>query len=613
MANFYEEKKDTSGNYLHLFTGGEKAPIIKEIVRKNWGRLLLSFLLYVIKDSPVYIVPICTSNIINVTTSVLEGKGPENYWLPIIINSIVIVVSLLQNIFTHTLYARLTDNMLRNISAGVREAVVRKLQHISISCQKEMESGDLQWKFLRDIDGVEGYFSTILKVFVPSIITAIIAFGIAVYENWKVALFFVVVIPLNVLLVQLFNKRIQRDNHDYRMANESLSKRFSTMIEMMPITQAHGLQENEISAMDLEVKDVRSKGLRVDYTTALFGSSMWVVSGLLSFSCVIFTIYLALQNQIGIGDVVLYQSLFANITGRISTIVNVVPALGAGRESLASLEELMSIEEIQDDTSKLHLENVQGQVDFDHVAFQYPGSSKDAITDFSLHVKPGESIAFAGPSGSGKTTIVNLLTGLLTPKSGSVSVDGHNLEDLSMKDYRRHLSVVPQNPILFKGSIKDNITYGLSKYTDEDVEKALSIANCDEFIAKLPGGVNYQIDEHGGNLSGGQKQRITIARAIIRNPEIIIFDEATSALDNIAEAAVQEAIASSTEGRTTFVIAHRISTIQGADRILYIEDGKVLEEGNYEELMAKQGRFYTMQNASLTRQAIESKKNSKFI
>lgn len=182
-----------------------------------------------------------------------------------------------------------------------------------------------------------------------------------------------------------------------------------------------------------------------------------------------------------------------------------------------------------------------------------------------------------------------------------------------MKDYRRHLSVVPQNPILFKGSIKDNITYGLSKYTDEDVEKALRIANCDEFIAKLPGGVDYQIDEHGGNLSGGQKQRITIARAIIRNPEIIIFDEATSALDNIAEAAVQEAIASSTKGRTTFVIAHRISTIQGADKILYIENGQVLEEGDYDELMAKQGRFYAMQSASLTRQAIESKKNNKFI
>ncbi len=613
MAFSYEEKKDNSSKYLQIFNGGKKAPIFKTIIHKNRWRLLLSLLLYIIKDSPVVIVPICTGNIINIAQDVVAGKITDGYWWSIAINAIIIVVSLLQNILTHTLYARLNDNMLRSISAGLREAVVRKLQHLSISCKSDMESGDLQWKFLRDIDGVDNYFSTILKLFVPSIVTALVAFGIAVYSNWTIALFFLVVIPLNVILVQLFSKRIQRENHDYRLANESLSRRFSTMIEMLPISQAHGLEENEISSLDLEVKDVRSKGLKVDYTTALFGSEMWVVSSLISFGCVMFTIFLAIQGKIGIGDVVLYQSLFGNITGRVNTIVNVVPTLGAGRESLASLSELMGIEEVEDDTSKLHLAEVKGDVAFQHVSFQYPGSDKDAITDFSLSVKAGETIAFAGPSGSGKTTIVNLLLGLLKPKEGEVLVDGHDLQELSLKDYRRHLSVVPQTPILFRGTIKENITYGLAKYSDEDVEKALEISNCTEFISRLPQGVNSMIDEHGGNFSGGQKQRITIARALIRNPEIIIFDEATSALDNFSERSVQEAIAKATQGRTTFVIAHRISTIKGADRILYIEAGHVLEEGSYDELMAKKGRFFAMQNASFSAQEEEKKKMSEYL
>ena len=434
-----------------------------------------------------------------------------------------------------------------------------------------------------------------MKSLIPSAITASIAVGIAIATSPLISLFFLVVIPLNVFVSWLFRKKIRKNSFEYRLSVENLSRKFSSMMEMIPVTKAHGLEENEISAMDKEVKDVRSKGLGVDYANALFGSSIWVLGNLLGFSCVLFCVFLAIKGQIGIGDVVLYQSLFSNINGNIGNIVNQLPSLATGRESLNSLSEIMSSEEIEDDQNKIHLEALKGDVELSHVSFLYKDSSKDAISDFSLKVHNGQCIALVGPSGSGKTTIVNLIIGLLKPTEGEVLIDETNLNDLSLKDYRHHLSVVPQNPVLFKGTVRENITYGLDKYSEDDLTRALQISNAEDFVSKMPHGLDTVIEENGANLSGGQKQRITIARAIIRDPRIIIFDEATSALDTISEFQVQTAIASSIQGRTTFIVAHRISTIKNADLIVFLENGTIQEEGTYDELLAKKGKFYEMQ------------------
>jgi ATP-binding cassette subfamily B protein len=595
MSFNYEEKKAKIPDFDHLFKTGKKAPILRQMYRSNrWG-FLLSILLYVIKDSPVYVIPICTAQIIDIAAKVIAGTGPADYFTPILIYSLVIVAFLLQNILFHTLYARLTDNMLRNASAGLREAVVRKLQHLSITFHNEMESGAVESKFLRDIDNTENYLNTVVKSLIPSAITASIAIGIAIYTSPLISLFFLVVIPLNVFVSWLFRKKIRKNSFEYRLSVENLSRKFSSMMEMIPVTKAHGLEENEISAMDKEVKDVRSKGLGVDYANALFGSAIWVLGNLLGFSCVIFCVFLAIKGQIGIGDVVLYQSLFSNINNNIGNIINQLPNLAAGRESLNSLSEIMSSEEIEDDQNKIHLETLKGDVELSHVSFLYKDSSKDAISDFSLKVRSGQCIALVGPSGSGKTTIVNLIIGLLKPTEGKVLIDETNLNDLSLKDYRHHLSVVPQNPVLFKGTVRENITYGLEKYSEDDLAHALKIANAEDFVSKMPHGLDTVIEENGANLSGGQKQRITIARAIIRDPRIIIFDEATSALDTISEFQVQTAIASSIQGRTTFIVAHRISTIKNADLIVFLENGTIQEEGAYDELLAKKGKFYEMQ------------------
>ena len=248
---------------------------------------------------------------------------------------------------------------------------------------------------------------------------------------------------------------------------------------------------------------------------------------------------------------------------------------------------------LEDNDGKESLPELKGAYEFKNVYFSYE-ESNPLLKGIDLSVKAGETIAFVGESGAGKTTLMNLLIGFHLPKAGLLTVDGHDICRLDLNSYRRHISIVPQNVVLFTGSIRENITYGLDDVSEERLWAAIDAARLTDLIRSLPNGVDTKLDEHGANLSGGQRQRLSIARAIIRDPDVILLDEATSALDSVSEKQIQEAINNLTKERTTFIVAHRLSTIKNADRIAVIKDGICVEIGSYDELMAKQGEFYAL-------------------
>lgn len=373
-----------------------------------------------------------------------------------------------------------------------------------------------------------------------------------------------------------------------------MSANVSSMIEMIPITKAHGLENEEITKLEQNIKSLKEKGFIVDRTNAYFGSITWVISQILSGVCLMFTGYLALKGKIEVGDIVIYQTYFNTISGNVQTLVNIYPELAKGLESVRSVSEIALSDHTEDNRGKIKLRYVHGSIDFRNVYFRYPNAEADMIKDFSLNVNPGDCIAFVGSSGSGKSTIMNMIIGFLQPTSGEICIDGKPINMINLTTYRHFLSVVPQNSVLFKGSIKDNITYGIPHVSDEELARVVKLANIDEFLDTLPDGINTIVGEHGDKLSGGQKQRISIARALIRDPRILILDEATSALDNISEYHVQKAISSLIKGRTTFIVAHRLSTIRDADKIVVMDGGKIVETGTFDELMAKKGRFYEL-------------------
>ena len=585
-------------DYDYLFNedsdkkGKKRRGFLGKILKVNFWKILLVSLLYVLQAAPVWAMPLITADIINIANAGLT----DTTWRTIAIDSVILAVLLLQNVPTTVLRSKILYKLARNSSAGIKSSVVRKLQSLSITYHKDIQTGKIQSKFLKDTDSIEALLVNIMQSIIPNILSVLISAVIAIYKSGTVSLFFLLVIPFNVGLTMLFRKRIRKSNSNYRHEVEDMSAKLSNMLEMMSVTKSHGLEETEIVAFKHNIKKLVRSGLTLDGTNAHFGAWSWVLNNLLSVVCLIFCSILALLGQIPLGDIVLYQSLFVQISGYVSGLINIVPQIGTGMEAISSISEIMNSNDVEINLGKGVVPEIEGNVEFKDVSYKYPDSDQYVIKDFSLNVKKGECIAVVGASGSGKSTIMNMIIGFLLPDKGELLIDGKPITEFNLSEYRHNLSVVPQNSILFSGTIRDNITYGLPCYKEEDLEKAVQMANLKEFLAELPNGIDTNIGEHGGKLSGGQKQRITIARALIRNPKILILDEATSALDNISEYHVQKAISSCIKGRTTFIVAHRLSTIRDADRIVVMEAGVCVETGTFDELMAKKGKFYELKN-----------------
>ncbi len=595
-----QKKKDAVyhiPNYDRVFNDGKKSSansVVYGIFKKKIPTILLVNLLNIIKTLPVFLIPIVSSMVIN---EVVSGSPNVN---KIIAVGIILFICIAQNVPSHTLYAKLANNFLRNVSAGIKSTVVRKLQKLSINYHKDIESGRLQSKFIKDTDNVDNYLRLILCQIMPAIIFLIINIGISLYQSWIATLFILCIVPISVILTRLFRNPIRKSIVSYRLENEQLSSKLAQMLDIIQITKAHGLENEEIRIIEEDITKVTKKGLNFDNTLAYFGSFAWTVTTFFQTLCLFFSAFMTIKGVPGFnaGSIVLFQSIFSQIYGNVSSIINSVPQISQGIDSINSLKEIMTSNDIEDNTGKLPITKVDGNVTFENVYYRYPNTNEDVIKNFSLEVKKGECIAFVGSSGSGKSTIMSMVIGFLKPRQGKIYIDGNSIEDINLSDYRQCISVVPQNSILFDGTIRENITYGLTSYTEEQLQTAIKMANVEEFLPELPKGLNTLIGEHGDKISGGQKQRITIARALIRNPSILILDEATSALDNISEFHVQKAIESLVNERTTFIVAHRLSTIRNADRIVVMENGEICEIGTYDELMEKQGKFSQLKHLS---------------
>ncbi len=582
-------------NYDQTFaqaSSGEEKSAMKFLItlyRGNFYNLFVSFFFLIIKSSPLYVLPIVTSNIINIASS--PGQhATRDLW----INFAVISVIILQNIPTHTWYISFMSKAIRHVEAGIRSSLVRKLQQLSITYHRDLQAGRLQAKVIRDVEAVEQLSKQLMLSLLPAIINIIVSIVLTAMNSWTVSSFFVITIPASIALVTIFRKKIRKTNKEFRKQVEQMSSIMSEMVEMIPVTRAHGLENVEIERMDDSLRTLQGKGQRLDIVEAYFGASNWVTFQFFQVLCLMFTAFLAFQGKIPVGNIVMYQGFFGMILGSISGLITVYPNMAKGFESIHSITEILRSKEIEHNQGKLQLSEIRGDFSFQNVQLIYPGNEHHVLEEVSLEVKAGECIAFVGESGAGKSTILNLVIGFLEPTGGKIRVDSVNLAEVDLREYRRFLSVVPQTNILFSGTIRENITYGLPDITDQQIHKAVQMANLEEMIERLPKGLDTMVGEHGGKLSGGQRQRIAIARALIRDPKVIILDEATSALDNASEFHVQKAMQELIKGRTTFIVAHRLSTIRDADRIVVMKRGRIAEVGTFDELIARKGEFYNL-------------------
>ncbi len=570
----------------HRYSGENPIRTLLYLFEEQKFSVAVAFVLFSIKHSPSWVIPLLTANIIDIITS--HKSATELF-----INLGILALVTVQNWPVNVLYVRFQSRAIREVENRLRSALVERMQQLSMGFYLRTNAGVLQTKVVRDVENIEqmvrnlsdGGFVAINGVIGAILITAL-----------KVPMFlpfFLILAPCSAFLIIKLRQRLNNRNEVFRSEIEDMSARVNEMTTLIPITRAHGLEQSALRTMYESFSNVKRAGLSLDAFNANFNAMAWVTFQSANVLCLATAAFCALKGKFGVttGDVVLLTSFFGQLIGSVILVSNLMPQIAKGFASIRSLGEVLESPDIEANADKPAMKEVVGIVDFKDVTFTYPGSKTPAITNLTLRVKPGEMIALVGPSGSGKSTLINLAIGFLRPQSGLISFDGNDLSKYDLRTARKFISVVPQESVLFDGSVRENITYGLGDLSDKTVIDALTAANAIDFVEALPEGVDTIVGERGARISGGQKQRLAIARALIRNPRILVLDEATSALDSESERSIQKALESLMANRTTFVVAHRLSTVQRADTILVLEDGNLVEQGTHLEL-SKAGGLY---------------------
>lgn len=596
MTSFQDKMRPPKGvEPEHWFTecyrrhNGHPLVTLVSLYRGNYHKFILAVIFFFLKHACVWVLPIVTANIINDITTRDSDCVQHIFAYTILMTALIIL-----NVPMNYLYTDYKSQATRYAETGLRKALIRKLQELSISYHIETQSGRLQSKIMRDVEAVEGLSTQMFLSILNIALNIGVALAVTISKSMVVFLFFLVTTPIAAVTMVSFRSIMKKRNAEFRKEMEETSARVMEMVELIPVTRAHALEEEEVNKMSGQLFTVAEKGYKLDLIQALFGSVGWAVFQIFQIVCLAFTGYLAFQGKILAGDITLYQSYFATIVNQVSAIITLVPTIAKGIESVNSIGEVLLSDDVERNEGKKDIGEVEGAFSFRNVHFRYHDGEKDTLNGLNLEVKKGETIALVGESGAGKSTILNMVIGFYLTNEGQLLLDGKDLKEIDLRTYRKYLAVVPQTSILFSGTIRDNITYGCDNVTEEKLQEVVAAANLKELVDSLPKGLDTMVGEHGGKLSGGQRQRISIARALIRDPKVIVLDEATSALDSISEKLIQEAVNNLTKDRTTFIVAHRLSTIRDADKIAVIAGGKCVEYGTYEELMELKGEFYQL-------------------
>ncbi|WP_050978251.1 lipid A export permease/ATP-binding protein MsbA [Bordetella petrii] len=521
------------------------------------------------------------------------GAKPYFVWaLPLAVVGLIFLRGLC-NFFSDYLLAWVANNVL----LGIRRDMFDRLLGLPDAHFKRGDTGRLLNRFTIDAGNVTGYATDVITVLVRETLVVIALICVLLYMSWMLTLIILVMLPVSVLIARTFIRRLRRINRETVNMNAELTRVASEGINGQRVIKLFDGYEAESGRFAFVNARLRRFAMRTATADAAMTPLTQVCISISVGAIIAVALSQANSGSLTVGSFASFMAALAQIFDPIKRLTNLA---GKMQKMLVAAESVFALidETPEVDTGTRTLpEPVRGKIEFRGVTHRFPDADRDTVSQVSFQVEPGQTVALVGRSGSGKTTLVNMLPRFVLPDSGSILVDDVPIQELSLRSLRSHLSLVSQDVVLFDDTIAANVGYGaLGQASDDQVREALAAANLLDFVDGLPQGMHTLVGENAARLSGGQRQRLAIARALIKNAPILILDEATSALDNESERQVQASLERLMRGRTTLVIAHRLSTVQNADRIIVLDAGQIVEHGPHAELLAAQGLYASLYN-----------------
>ncbi len=580
----------------HLQTSDSKDKSKPKVTLKQafktiiWPRRKLVFiglLLIVIRSLSGLVLPWQSKVLLD---DVVPKGNTSDLWTLIII----VIVAITVQAVTSFLLTKILSVQAQYLISELRAQVQKKVLSLPISFFDNTKSGALVSRIMNDVEGVRNLIGTGLVQLVGGSFTAIVSLVILIKLNAWMTLF--VFIPLSIfgiIALKAF-KYIRPIFRTRGKINAEVTGRLTETLAGVRVIKAFNAEDQENKIFEKGVDRLFQNVKKSLTATALMTSSSTFLIGVATTGIMGIGGYYMMLGEMSTGDFLFFTLVLGFMIAPIVQMSNIGSQLTEALAGLDRTEELMNMTAEEDDTNRtIELQNLKGEIEFKDVSFAYE-EGKPVLHNINFKAESGSVIALVGSSGSGKSTIAGLSATFLNPKSGLISIDGEDLSKVKLQSFRKHLGVVLQDEFLFEGTIRENIMFPRPNATEAQLQAAVKAAYVNEFTDRFEDGLETLIGERGVKLSGGQRQRIAIARAILADPKIIILDEATSNLDTESEALIQKSLAQLTKDRTTIVIAHRLSTIRKADQILVIENGKIAERGNHDELIASQGRYYDL-------------------